>query len=52
MHFTLSRYSDIIATKAKALLHSNTIGLNNTQRSAFHEAANDRAAYVEAATAS
>jgi hypothetical protein len=35
MHFTLSRYSDIIATQAKALLHSNTIGLNNTQRSAF-----------------
>ena len=35
MYTTLLQYSTIITTQAKALLHSNIINLNNTQRSAF-----------------
>jgi hypothetical protein len=35
MYITLAQYSAIITTQAKALLHSNILGLNQTQRSAF-----------------
>ena len=35
MYNTLAQYSAIITTQAKALLHSNIINLNSTQRSAF-----------------
>ena len=35
MYTTLAQYSTIITTQAKALLHSNILNLNNTQRSAF-----------------
>lgn len=35
MHNTLNQYSNIITTQAKALLYSNILGLNPTQRGAF-----------------
>ena len=35
MYPTLLQYTHIITTQSKALLRSNIIGLNNTQRSAF-----------------
>ena len=35
MYTTLLQYSTIITIQAKALLHSNILNLNSTQRSAF-----------------
>ena len=35
MYITLTQYSNIITRQAKALLHSNILGLNQTQRNAF-----------------
>jgi hypothetical protein len=35
MYNSLAQYSTIITTQAKALLHSNLVNLNKTQRSAF-----------------
>lgn len=35
MYPTLAQYTRIITTQSKALLHSNIINLNKTQRSAF-----------------
>jgi hypothetical protein len=35
MYTTLLQYSTIITIQAKALLHSNIVNLNSTQRSAF-----------------
>lgn len=35
MYITLTQYSKIITTQAKALLYSNILGLNQTQRNAF-----------------